>query len=93
MVPAEQPPIPLNTDLVPRYRGASSFSQVTVSFSVGSCLTRQCRRGMEPLFTTWSSGPLTILVGAAQSQKKSVRHHTAGSWCRSAVKSGGPWKG
>jgi len=72
----------LETDLFPMYRGASSFSQVTVSFSVGSCFIRQWRRGMEPLFTTWSSGPLTILVGSAQSQKESVGHQTARSGLR-----------
>lgn len=43
---------------------------------------------MEPLFTTWSSGPLTILVGSAKRQKESIKHHTAGSQLRNSMKGG-----
>lgn len=60
------------TDLFPMYRGVSSFSQVTVSFSVESCFIRQSNRTMEPLFTIRSSGPLTILVGSAKNHKMSL---------------------
>lgn len=66
----------LGTDLLPRYSGASSLSQVTMSRSVGSCLTRQWSRGMVPLLTTWSSGPLTILVGSVWGHKQRVTFQT-----------------
>ena len=52
------------TYLHPRDRGLSSFSQDTVTGRLGSDLTLQSKRAVEPLKADWCSSPRTMRVGS-----------------------------